>query len=208
MNKTKKPLRYWFTSSNTELSTIVKQFKISVGYLILMFTLLSHTSCSEDPPLPEPKDSYVLKFKTTQTIELQQQLADNAIQNIPIENINQYFGKRAQLNTPSELQFTKDSLCIVISNQISETYKIEWKEDELHIFDEQLNKLKYCGKKEADSFTLNTGFYVQKYKNNNRSLTCIGQAYTLQSFAAITDYSTSEEKPQATTWLKMEYSFE
>ena len=186
-------------TSTTSLSTVLK-----TACLLCIFCL---ASCAKDVPEidPEKQDqSYVLKFKHTEAIELKQVQADNKTQDIPLEDINKYFGKRAELNAPKELRFSKDSLSIVKGDDSIENYKIKWQNSLLSYYNDQSDSWLYCGEKENDSFNLNTGFYIQTVKSDQRTLTLLGQAYALQSLTDLTE----QGEQTTTTWLKMKYTFE
>lgn len=198
-----------------EKSTIrcTKQNQGKIICAIFLLGLLTFTSCSEDSPQPEPPvsgNTYTLKFKSNKVVEMKQKQTGQEVQNIPVGDSDKYFGKRIQLSRPEELQFKGDSLSIIKVNGVIERFKIKWQDNELYLHNSLSEKWEYCGKKEGNYFTFNTGFYIQKCRNDQRSLAFMGQEYSLRTFSDLADYvnENSKESVQETIWLKMEYNFE
>ena len=129
------------------------------------------SSCADkddpSPILPTPEDtSYILKLKFSEKVEFKEILNKNDIQDLT-ETETAYFGERIQWSCPHELQFDRDSLSIVKTNNIVEKYKLKWQDKKLFIYQKPIDKWEYCGEKDENGrVILNIGFYI--IKNNRR----------------------------------------
>lgn len=180
---------------------------ISLLHLIGIF-MLSSCSDKDDPsPSPTPENiTYVMKLKATENVEFKEILGEKGIKDIT-EKETVYFGERIQLACPNELQFNNDSLSIIKSNNTIEKYKIKWQEKELFIHNTNTDKWEYCGEKDKDGKLLfNTGFYIIKSNNSQRTLTVIGQEYDLVSYTNLISTNSSKDD-LAIIWLKIRYIF-
>ena len=111
--------------------------------------------------LPTPEDtSYILKLKFSEKVEFKEILNKNDIQDLT-ETETAYFGERIQRSCPHELQFDRDSLSIVKTNNIVEKYKLKWQDKKLFIYQKPIDKWEYCGEKDENGrVILNIGFYI------------------------------------------------
>ena len=164
-------------------------------------------SCSDDDgatPPPEPDNIYTLKFKSSQQLEFKEVVPEKAVTKAAEGSETRYFGQRIKLACPQELQFNEDSLCIVKANNLTEKYKIKWKDNELLLHNNVTDTWEYCGKKDAEGkFVLNTGFYLKK-NNNVLPYAVLGQEYWLTSYETLRE----NDKTVSIVWLRMNYIFE
>lgn len=177
-----------------------------VAMLCVGASILS--ACSDDDdsktdPDPNPPSSNLFTYQSMEIAEFKQISADNEIQELPATEVENYFGERIELASPKKLELKEDSLYITKPGELTEGYKIKWEDKKLFLYKAQTDTWEYCGEqKNENQFLLNTGFYIQKSKDNSqRSLFVTGQEYALQSYSDITDNATS------TIWLKATYTF-
>ena len=180
--------------------------------LLLLTSVFLFSSCSdeEEPspaPNPTPEDAvYTMKLASSEKMEFKKITGKNESQDITGEE-TVYFGERIKLASPNELQFDNDSLFIVKANDMTERYKTKWQNNELFLHNASTDAWEYCGKKEADGkFLFNTGFYITRSSNAQRTLTVMDQRYALTSFSELMDKG-NEDKSSTIVWLKMEYVF-
>ena len=104
---------------------------VSMSFLLSIGTLIFSSCADKDDPspiLPTPEDtSYILKLKFSEKVEFKEILNKNDIQDLT-ETETAYFGERIQWSCPHELQFDRDSLSIVKTNNIVEKYKLKWQD--------------------------------------------------------------------------------
>lgn len=187
-------------------------FYLSMSLLLPIGTyMLSSCSDKDEPsptPNPTPEDNtYVLKLKSSESVEFKEILDENDVHDIA-EKETAYFGDRIQFVCPNELQFDNDSLSIVKANNIVEKYKIKWQEKKLFIHHTQGDIWEYCGEKDRDGkLLLNIGFYLIKSNNSQRTFTAIGQEYSLTSYSELIDKNT-KDSPFPIIWLRIRYVFE
>ena len=98
---------------------------VSMSFLLSIGTLMFSSCADKDDPspiLPTPEDTpYILKLKFSEKVEFKEILNKNDIQDLT-ETETAYFGERIQRSCPHELQFDRDSLSIVKTNNIVEKY--------------------------------------------------------------------------------------
>lgn len=130
-------------------------------------------------------------------------LNKNDIQDLT-ETETAYFGERIQRSCPHELQFDRDSLSIVKTNNIVEKYKLKWQDKKLFIYQKPIDKWEYCGEKDENGrVILNIGFYIIKNNNDQRTFMAIGQEYNLISYSELMN-----QDFLSIIWLKRKYTFE
>lgn len=186
----------------------MKKMKRIVSLLCFMYGALLLLSCNNNDvpipvPEPDPEEVYVLKFKSSEIMELKKKegVKTTDIAKDETENI---FGKRVEMVTPIELQFNGDSLTIIKPHEVVENYAIKWQDRELFLYSDAEDNWAYCGKRSDDGrFILNTGMFSRTTENEQRKLFITGQDYSL----------TSHEKVLANAddvviWLRMEFVFE
>ena len=104
---------------------------VGMSFLLSIGTLMFSSCADKDDPspiLPTPEDtSYILKLKFSEKVEFKEILNKNDIQDLT-ETETAYFGERIQRSCPHELQFDRDSLSIVKTNNIVEKYKLKWQD--------------------------------------------------------------------------------
>lgn len=107
---------------------------VSMSFLLSIGTLMFSSCADKDDPspiLPTPEDtSYILKLKFSEKVEFKEILNKNDIQDLT-ETETAYFGERIQRSCPHELQFDRDSLSIVKTNNIVEKYKLKWQDKKI-----------------------------------------------------------------------------
>lgn len=97
-------------------------------YLSMSIGICMLSSCSDkDDPSPTPNltpedNIYVLKLKSSESVEFKEILDENDVHDIA-EKETAYFGDRIQFVCPNELQFDNDSLSIVKTNNRKQGYK-------------------------------------------------------------------------------------
>lgn len=185
-------------------------FDLSIS-LLLSTGIFMLSSCSDkDDPSPSPtpeNNAYIMKLKTSENVEFKEIFGEKGIKDI-IEKETVYFGERIQLACPNELQFNNDSLSIIKANNMIEKYKIKWHDKELFIHHTKTDTWEYCAEKDVDSkLVLNTGFYIIKSNNSQRTFTAIGQEYSLTSYSELINKN-SKDSPCSIIWLKIKYVFE
>lgn len=194
---------------------------LSLAIVVGSFTFASctdDTNKPEEPKVPEVPQkpeipevvTYKLKLKSTGIVEFKQMLSKQNAQDLAVTESSKYFGKRIELNCPTELLFKGDSLFISKVTNLTESYKTKWQDKELYLYDDASKTWKYCGKKgDKSGFTLNTGFYVKKCKDKMHTLAVIGQEYSLRTYADLTNYlGETTNTTSSITWLRTEYIFE
>lgn len=196
----------------------IKSFiSLQVLSLLIIQGLFVFMSCSDDKtddankPEEPQITSYTLRFKSSEIVEFKQMQSKQNVGDIPFTDSEKYFGKRIQLNTPTELSFKDDSLFITKPNELKEFYKVKWQSNDLFLFDDTSNEWKYCGTKDQKGrFLLNTGFYIQKSKDKQRTLTVLGQEYSLKSYSELLTFLAENESSLTSSimWLKKQYIFE
>lgn len=180
---------------------------------IVIAGILAFASCSDKPQLePEPSPdfvtSYTLTFKSLEILEFKQISSQQIVEDIPMADVNLYFGNRIQLVRPNELLFKNDSLTIVRENAPIEKYKVEWRDDALFMYNEYVDKWEYCGvKAKDDAFLLNTGFFIERRVSQQRSLTVVGQEYFLKSYTDMVSNRAEQGESQPMIWLRVQYLF-
>lgn len=185
-------------------------FDLSIS-LLLSTGIFMLSSCSDkDDPSPNPtpeNNAYIMKLKTSENVEFKEIFGEKGIKDI-IEKETAYFGERIQLACPNELQFNNDSLSIIKANNMIEKYKIKWHDKELFIHHTKTDTWEYCAEKDVDSkLVLNTGFYIIKSNNSQRTFMAIGQEYSLTSYSELINKN-SKDSPCSIIWLKIKYVFE
>lgn len=175
---------------------------------ILLLGVSAFYACSNDDdsktiPDPAPSTSNLFTFRSMDITEFKQISENNEIQEIPVTEVENYFGERIGLASPKKMEFKKDSLYITKPGELTEGHKIKWEDKKLFLYKERTNTWEYCGEMKNDNqLFLNTGFYIKKSRNNaQRLLFAAGQEYALQSYSEIANNTTS------TTWLKVTYTF-
>lgn len=190
--------------------------KNSLFILLAGFAIALLSCCDKDKPtpltppdlpvlpVPEVKSEYSFNLKSSEIMEFNQIDADKNQRDIPKGKLKEYWGKRIANSTPVELQFKKDSLQIVKPNDVVEKYKIEWRGDDLYLYNSPTDTWLYCGKQNGKKqFLLNTGFCKISGKNKTRSLQIMRQEYALKAQSELGNY------PQSTiVWLKMYFLFD
>ncbi|MDO5664530.1 MAG: hypothetical protein Q4G63_04625 [Bacteroidia bacterium] len=173
--------------------------------LFISLSVILISCCKEkNSPTPEKKTEYTLKFISSEIMEFKEITTDNKTKDISSDKVKDYFGERIEFTTLTELQFKKDSLYIIKPNDIVEKYKIQWKNNELYLYNKSSDTWRYCGKKTTNSqFSLNTGFYSIMSKTEKRELQVLGQDYALKSYSELSNYPNS-----LTIWLKTHTLFE
>jgi len=115
---------------------------VSMSFLLSIGTLMFSSCADKDDPspiLPTPEDtSYILKLKFSEKVEFKEILNKNDIQDLT-ETETAYFGERIQRSCPHELQFDRDSLSIVKTNNIVEKYKLKWQDKKLFIYQKPID---------------------------------------------------------------------
>lgn len=143
------------------------------------------------------------KLKFSEKVEFKEILNKNDIQDLT-ETETAYFGERIQRSCPHELQFDRDSLSIVKTNNIVEKYKLKWQDKKLFIYQKPIDKWEYCGEKDENGrVILNIGFYIIKNNNDQRTFMAIGQEYNLISYSELMN-----QDFLSIIWLKRKYTFE
>ena len=126
---------------------------VGMSFLLSIGTLMFSSCADKDDPspiLPTPEDtSYILKLKFSEKVEFKEILNKNDIQDLT-ETETAYFGERIQWSYPHELQFDRDSLSIVKTNNIVEKYKLKWQDKKLFIYQKPIDKWEYCGEKDEN----------------------------------------------------------
>ena len=119
---------------------------VSMSFLLSIGTLMFSSCADKDDPspiLPTPEDTpYILKLKFSEKVEFKEILNKNDIQDLT-ETETAYFGERIQWSYPHELQFDRDSLSIVKTNNIVEKYKLKWQDKKLFIYQKPIDKWEY-----------------------------------------------------------------
>lgn len=180
---------------------------------IIIVGIMAFVSCSDKPQSspelpPDFATPYTLTFKSIEVLEFKQIQLQQSVQDIPMADINLYFGNRIQLVRPNELLFKNDSLTIVRDNAPIEKYKVKWKNDELFMYNEYADRWEYCGAKaDDDVFLLNTGFFIEKGVSKQRSLAVVGQEYFLKSYADLVSNWAEQGEDQPAIWLRVQYLF-
>lgn len=145
-----------------------------------------------------------MKFVALKVIELKATKDGNNLQDIPHEKLKEYWGKRIVDNTPLELRLKQDSMCVFKPNDVVEKYKIDWRGDELFLYNQYSDSWRYCGVKTRDNgFTLNIGFYVIDSKTERRSLLLVGQDYAYKKHLEIGNYPNA-----GIIWTKVNVQFQ
>lgn len=180
---------------------------VSMSFLLSIGTLMFSSCADKDDPspiLPIPEDTpYILKLKFSEKVEFKEILNKNDIQDLT-ETETAYFGERIQWSCPHELQFDRDSLSIVKTNNIVEKYKLKWQDKKLFIYQKPIDKWEYCGEKDENGrVILNIGFYIIKNNNDQRTFMAIGQEYNLISYSELMN-----QDFLSIIWLKRKYTFE
>ena len=180
---------------------------VSMSFLLSIGTLMFSSCADKDDPspiLPTPEDTpYILKLKFSEKVEFKEILNKNDIQDLT-ETETAYFGERIQWSYPHELQFDRDSLSIVKTNNIVEKYKLKWQDKKLFIYQKPIDKWEYCGEKDENGrVILNIGFYIIKNNNDQRTFMAIGQEYNLISYSELMN-----QVFLSIIWLKRKYTFE
>ena len=169
---------------------------VSMSFLLSIGTLMFSSCADKDDPspiLPTPEDTpYILKLKFSEKVEFKEILNKNDIQDLT-ETETAYFGERIQWSYPHELQFDRDSLSIVKTNNIVEKYKLKWQDKKLFIYQKPIN----------GRVILNIGFYIIKNNNDQRTFMAIGQEYNLISYSELMN-----QDFLSIIWLKRKYTFE
>ncbi len=169
------------------------------------------SSCShDDNPQPAPMDGGVFKLKSSEIVEFQQVYPVKDLKDIPVSEVSAYFGKRVELACPLELNFEKDSLTITKQADLTEKYKVKWQGSDLYLHRNHTDRWEYIGKKNANGqVLLNTGFYVLRGLNLQRSLVGIGQEYEYTNHTGMmAALASSWDSSMSVVWLKAEYVFE
>ena len=164
---------------------------------------------------PKTVDAYYVDIRTffrylmvqhhlvSEKVEFKEILNKNDIQDLT-ETETAYFGERIQRSCPHELQFDRDSLSIVKTNNIVEKYKLKWQDKKLFIYQKPIDKWEYCGEKDENGrVILNIGFYIIKNNNDQRTFMAIGQEYNLISYSELMN-----QDFLSIIWLKRKYTFE
>lgn len=174
---------------------------------------ISVISCSDNDPqsVEPPTDSVSYLSKSHNIIEFQEKQPSQDIQNIPFENVENYFSDRLLLSQPQKLNFWNDSLSIFYPGGLLQKYKISWKGNELYLYNDMTTAWEYAGTKDKQTmFVLNTGFYLIKDENTHGVLSVMGQKYSLLSYPELIEYmggSTLNANRQI-VWLKLQSVFE
>ena len=188
-----------------------EKFRTIRQFVILLTGVLTFASCSDEPqssPELPPVTLYALTYKSLEVLELKQIQPKQEVKDLPVADVNLYFGNRVQLARPDELQFKDDSLKIVRGKELIEKYKVKWENDELFLYNEYADAWEYCGKKTTDDgFLLNTGFFIKKSVSKQRSLTAAGQEYSLKSYADVTSGEEEQGETRSVLWLSVQYFF-
>lgn len=184
----------------------MKKIKRIISLLCFMYGVLLLTSCdNNDTPTPEPtpEEVYVLKFKSSEIVELKK-IEEGITTDIAKEETESIFGKRIEMVAPIELQFNSDSLSIVKPHEVVENYAVKWQDEELFLHNDTEDNWAYCGKRSDDGrFILNTGMFSRTTENEQRKLFITGQDYSLTS-----DDRVLANADDVVVWLRMEFIFE
>ncbi len=193
------------------METLNTKTKHSRKFFLLSMLLVGASTfyaCSNDDdsktiPDPDPLTSNLFIYQSMDITEFKQISTDNKVQEIPVTELENYFGERIGLASPKTLKLKEDSLYITKPGELTEGYKIKWEGKKLFLYKTPTNTWEYCGELEDNNqFLLNTGFYIKKSKDNSQRLLFVaGQEYALQSYSEIADGATS------ITWLKATYTF-
>ncbi|WP_455673918.1 hypothetical protein [Phocaeicola sp.] len=188
-------------------NTKTKHYKKAALLSTLIAALCAAYSCSDNDspkPDPEPDTSNVLRYQSMAIAEFKQITSDNKTQDIPVADIEKYFGERTEMASPNLLRLTEDSIYITKPGDLTEGYKMKWDGNKLLLYKEQTDTWEHCGEqKDEKQITLNTGFYIKRSEENSkRQLTVIGQEYSLENYSDIADHTSS------TIWLRVTYTFE
>lgn len=197
-----------FVISKRSFNAIMLSLVIAIG--------TSLSSCVDDTNKPEElttaKDSETSKVVTSKLVlkstEIKEFKLDN--QEVAATESSKYFGRRIQLNTPTELLFKNDSIFISKGESLTEAFKTKWQDKELYLYDDASQTWSYCGKKgDKSGFILNTGFYIKKTKDKLHTLNIIGQEYSLRTYTDLTNYlGEGTTSTSSITWLRTESLFE
>lgn len=190
------------------LNAKTKRIK-KVLFVSMLLVGLSHFyACTDDedsktPPTPVPPTSNLFTYQSMHISEFKQISATNEVREIPVTEVEVYFGERIGLASPKALELKDDSLYLTKPGDLTEGYKIKWENKKLFLYKTLTNTWEYCGERKSDNqVVLNTGFYIKKSDDNSQRLLFItGQDYALQTYSEIADDETS------ITWLKATYTF-
>lgn len=179
----------------------------------VLFISIGIISCSDNDPqsIEPPTDSVSYVSKSHNIMEFQEKQPNLDIQNIPFENVENYFSDRLLLSQPQKLNLGNDSLSIFYSGGLLRKFKISWKGNELYLYNDMTTAWEYAGTKDKQSvLVLNTGFYLIKDENAHGVLSVMGQKHSLLSYSELIEYmggSTLNANKQI-VWLKMQSIFE
>lgn len=179
----------------------------------VLFISIGIISCSDNDPqsIEPPTDSVSYVSKSHNIMEFQEKQPNLDIQNIPFENVENYFSDRLLLSQPQKLNLGNDSLSIFYPGGLLRKFKISWKGNELYLYNDMTTAWEYAGTKDKQSvLVLNTGFYLIKDGNAHGVLSVMGQKHSLLSYSELIEYmggSTLNANKQI-VWLKMQSIFE
>ncbi|WP_278833944.1 hypothetical protein [Porphyromonas cangingivalis] len=170
--------------------------------LVLMIGLLACSEENKKEVSPSVEEESLMTFASAKVLEFRA-FTNGKAQDLSLDMMKEYWGERITDNTPTELQFKKDSVYIIKPNQRIEKYKSSWRGQELFLYNDKSETWHYCGAKTKDSgFILNTGFYAMESKNEKRTLRLIGHAYSLRNHNEVGNFG----KPSM-VWTSMNFLF-
>lgn len=202
-----------YHTGNARIWTSLKHLAVKMLCPVLLLSLFTLVACNNDEPEPEPEPPVsptviTMKMKSQEVAEFKEKQAGQALKDLPVEKVNEYFGKRVELCCPTELQVKDDSLYMVKPGGIIEKYKMQWLNGDLMLYNDQSAGWEFCGKREGDNkIALNIGFYMQKIRSEQRTLSIMGQEYALKSFSDISDLIGNDENASV-VWLHQQIVFE
>lgn len=171
---------------------------------ILLVILVGILACNEENKscCPTSEEEKTMTLASTTIVEFRQ-FDGRTTQDLSSDKVKEYWGNRITDNTPTELQFKKDSLYIVKPNLRVEKYKSTWRGEELYLYNDTSESWRYCGVKTKDNgFVLNMGFYAIDSKNEKRTLRLVGQDYSLRNHSQVGDFGSG-----SIVWTNVNFLF-
>lgn len=185
--------------------------------LITAAMLLHACSDNDSEPIPDPDpdpNPTLLKaktfvFKDKSVLEFLKIRSSAGTEKLPSEDAAVYFGTRIEYSCPALVTLVGDSLFINRGSSNQESYKVKLEDNKLSLYNVYSGRwLINCGELNNDSLVLRKGFYRLESTDEKRTLSAIGQDYSLQSYMDV--YNADAMKNDSTTlaWLRIQYVFE
>lgn len=147
-------------------------------------------SCSKDDKDPSVEINKVtFNFKSTEIYELKM-IKGAGVQNLPLEDAPDYFGKRVEFAQPQKLIMGSDSLFICFKERM-ESYRMKINENRVEIFIPEAQVWMLVAEKTAnDGLLLNTMFVRIKSSNEQRTLITHYREYSKDSYTEMPELGT------------------